>query len=313
MTVSGRDITARKVAEAQLGEMHRSLVDVSRYAGMAEVATGVLHNVGNTLNSVNISAGLLNDQLRNSRVSGLRKAATLLGEHTPDLGSFLTTDPRGQQLPSYLLTLSEELEKERELLRQEVGALIGSVEHIKSIVSMQQQHARAAGVVERLPVPQLIEEALRLHAVSFERQGIHIAREYAEVPPILVDRHNLLQILINLLSNARHALMESRTSDKRLRIRIRRSEGGAELIIEIIDNGVGIAPEHLERIFSQGFTTKKHGHGFGLHISALAATDMSGQLSCESAGPGQGATFTLVLPVEGPREKHGPSTAFDSP
>ncbi|QRK13256.1 PAS domain-containing protein [Archangium violaceum] len=306
LTLFARDITARKVAETRLGEMHRSLVDVSRYAGMAEIATGVLHNVGNTLNSVNISAGLLNDRLRHSRVSGLRKAASMLREHASDASTFLTRDPRGQQLPDYLLALSEELERERESMRTEVRSLTESVEHIKSIVSMQQQHARAAGVVERLPVPQLIEEALRLHAVSFERKGIHIAREYDPVPPILVDRHNLLQILINLLSNAQHALMESNTPDKRLSIRIRLSTGGDRLIIEVSDNGVGIAPDNLARLFTQGFTTKKTGHGFGLHISALAATEMSGRLTCTSAGPGQGATFTLELPLEGPSEKQEP-------
>jgi signal transduction histidine kinase len=176
---------------------------------------------------------------------------------------------------------------------------------------MQQQYARAGGVLERLPVPQLIEEALRLHAGSFERQGILIVREYAEVPPILVDRHNLLQILVNLLSNARHALMESETPDKCLRIRIRLGAGGDQLVIEFIDNGVGIAPEHLARLFSQGFTTKKHGHGFGLHISALAATEMHGRLSCSSPGLGLGATFTLVLPVEGPRENQRPSPSLE--
>ncbi|ATB31015.1 sensor histidine kinase [Melittangium boletus] len=309
VTFFGRDITARKLAEARLGEVYRELVDVSRYAGMAEIATGVLHNVGNTLNSVNISAGILNDQLRHSRVSGLHKTADLLREHAPDFATFLSTDPRGQRIPGYLIALSEELEKERESLRKEVGSLTESVEHIKSIVSMQQQHARAAGVVERLPVPQLIEEALRLHAVSFERHGIRILREYADVPPILVDRHNLLQILINLLSNARHALLESHTPDKCLNIRIRPSAGGDQLIIEFIDNGVGISPEHLARLFSQGFTTKKSGHGFGLHSSALAATRMSGSLTCASAGVAQGATFTLTLPVTGPAEDESPPPA----
>jgi PAS domain S-box-containing protein len=296
LTLFARDTTARREAETRLSEMHRTLVDVSRHAGMAEIATGVLHNVGNTLNSVNISTSLLADQLNKSRVSSLGRVATLLREQGPDLGAFFSTD-QGRKLPGYLQALSEELGKEREALLKEVHALSESVDHIKSIVTMQQKHARAAGTVDQVPVPQLIDEALRLHAVAFERLGIRIEREYANVPPILVDRHKLLQILVNLLSNARHALIDSAREDKRLLIRVR--DLGERLAIDLVDNGVGIAPENLPRLFTQGFTTKKTGHGFGLHISALAATEMKGRLSCDSAGPGQGATFTLELPVRG--------------
>jgi signal transduction histidine kinase len=294
-----RDIAARKEAEARLGEMHRTLVDVSRHAGMAEIATGVLHNVGNTLNSVNISTTLLADLLRKSRVASLVKVAQLLREHATELDTFLTADPQGKKLPGYLIALSESLVDEREALSQEVLALTESVEHIKSVVTMQQKHARTGGAIEQLHVPQLIDEALRLHAISLERLGISVEREYAEVPPILVDRHKLLQILINLLSNARHALVESQRQDKRLIIRVRQASDEPRLLIDIADNGVGISSENLQRIFAQGFTTKKTGHGFGLHISALTATEMKGRLACTSPGPGHGATFTLELPLVG--------------
>jgi C4-dicarboxylate-specific signal transduction histidine kinase len=163
---------------------------------------------------------------------------------------------------------------------------------------MQQRHARAAGSVEEVPVPQLIDEALRLHALSFGRMGIQVERDYANVPTLLVDRHRLLQILVNLLSNARDALMASDTPDKRLLISIHPAPEGRHLRIQVTDNGMGIAPENLQRMFAQGFTTKKEGHGFGLHISALAAVEMKGRLTCTSPGPGQGATFTLELPME---------------
>src|SRR5262249_8760375 len=153
-------------------------------------------------------------------------------------------------------------------------------EHIKSIVSMQQKHARTAGAVEQVAVPQLIDEALRLHAVSFEQLGIRILRDYSDVPLIFVDRHKLLQILINLMSNARHALMDSEQGDKCLSIRVRPAPGGERLLIDVGDNGMGITAENLARLFTQGFTTKKTGHGFGLHISALAASEMKGRLTC---------------------------------
>ncbi|WP_245592019.1 ATP-binding protein [Cystobacter fuscus] len=297
VTLFSRDVTARREAETRLGEMHRTLVDVSRQAGMAEVATGVLHNVGNTLNSVNISTNLVTDRLRQSRVSGLARAAQLLREHTTDMASFLTADPQGQNLPAYLVAVSDQLQQERDALLQEMRSLGESVDHIKSIVSMQQKHARAAGAVEQVVVPRLIDEALRLHAVSFERLGIRIERDYAQVPPVYVDRHKLLQILINLLSNAKQALVDSTKQDKRLEIHVRRAPEEGPLLLEVVDNGVGIAPENLARMFTQGFTTKKTGHGFGLHISALAAAEMEGRLTCSSPGPEQGATFTLELPI----------------
>jgi C4-dicarboxylate-specific signal transduction histidine kinase len=271
---------------------------VSRQAGMAEIATGVLHNVGNTLNSVNISASVITDKLRQSRLNSLLKAANLLRKHAPDFTSFLTQDPQGRKLPGYLIALSDELQDEREAVLQEMHSLGESVDHIKTIVSMQQKHARTAGAVEELSVPQLIDEALRLHAVSLERKGIRIERHYEKVPPILVDRHKLLQILINLLSNAKHALEASETQARRLLIRVRLTPEGERMRIEVEDNGMGIAPENLPRMFTQGFTTKKDGHGFGLHISALSSTEMKGRLSCSSPGPGQGATFTLELPLK---------------
>ena len=295
-----QSVTAYQGAELRLTGMHHTLVDVSRQAGMAEIATGVLHNVGNTLNSVNISTSLVIDQLRMSRVAGLSRAVELLREHSADLGTFLSTDPRGQKLPSYLSALADQLQQERGTMLQEMQALSDSVDHIKSIITMQQKHARTAGTLEALHLPQLIDEALRLNAVSFERQGIRIERQYEDVPPLIVDRHKLLQILINLLTNARHALAESDKEDKQLSIRVRTAQGGERLLLEVADNGKGIAPENLPRLFSQGFTTKKTGHGFGLHISALSAEEMKGQLTCASAGPGQGATFTLELPMRGP-------------
>jgi PAS domain S-box-containing protein len=298
MTVFGRDITDRKEAEARLGEMHRSLLDVSRQAGMAEMATGVLHNVGNALNSVNVSVNLLSERLQQSRVQGLRKATGLLAEHAADLATFLQGDARGRQLPSYLQALSGQLATERDELLDEVHTLQKSVEHIKSVVSMQQAHARFSGLVERLEVTPLLDDALRLHSVSFERLGIEVRREYTEVPLVRLDRHKLLQILLNLLSNARHALLESGRPDKLLTIRVERTVT-ERLRITVADNGVGIAPEHASRLFTQGFTTKKDGHGFGLHISALAAAEMDAFLSCTSEGRGQGATFTIDLPVAG--------------
>jgi PAS domain S-box-containing protein len=295
----GRDITARKQAEREMREMHRTLVDVSRQAGMAEIATGLFHNVGNALNSVHVSVSLLSDWLRTLRIPSLTRVVELLDAHAADLGAFITQDERGRHIPAYLRVLAEQLGKEQAALIAETRALEQSVDHIQSIIRTQQKHARTVEAVEEIRVPELIDEARRLHAVPYERLGIQIERDYAEVPSIVVDRHKLLQILVNLVSNAQHALMESDTPDKRMIIRIRLAPDGDQLCIEVTDNGVGIAPENIGRVFHQGFTTKKSGHGFGLHISALSATEMQGRLTCASPGLGQGATFMIELPLAG--------------
>ena len=297
MTLFGRDITALKETEARLGELHRNLLDVSRQAGMAEIATGVLHNVGNALNSVNVSAGVITERLRGLRVSGVAKVAAMLREHAHDLASFFSGDVRGQQLPAYLETLSQQLATEQAALMTETQTLHQSVDHIKAVVSMQQSYARGSGMLEQVPVPRLLNDAMRLHAVSFERLGIQVHTEYAQVPSVVVDRHKLLQILLNLLTNARHALLDSARPDKQLTLRVGPRAPG-RLCIEEADNGVGIQPEHQQRIFTQGFTTKKDGHGFGLHSSALAAAEMGGSLTCTSPGPGHGAAFTIELPLQ---------------
>ncbi|QRK07066.1 PAS domain-containing protein [Archangium violaceum] len=295
-TLFGRDITARKEAEARLSEMHRNLLDVSRQAGMAEIATGVLHNVGNALNSVNVSAGVVTERLHGLRVPAMSRAAELLEENAVDLGSFLTTDSRGRQFPVYLKALARRLTEERDAVLEEMRTLCQNLDHIKAVVSMQQAHASSSGMMELLPIPELLDDAIRLHALSFEKVGIEVRREYAQMPPVWVDRHKLLQILLNLVSNARHALLEAAREDKLLTLRVGPGLGG-RLRIEVEDNGVGVVPENLPRLFTQGFTTKRDGHGFGLHISALAAEEMRGALFCTSAGQNRGATFTLELPT----------------
>jgi signal transduction histidine kinase len=258
---------------------------------------GVLHNVGNTLNSVTVSTNLVAERARTLRVSRVAKVAALLREHAGNLGTFFTADPRGKKLPTFIQALSVQLSEEQAALVKEVEVLGQGVEHLRAVVSIQQEHARAAGILEEVAVAQLINDALRLQGKTFEEHGIQVQTEYATVPSVLVDRHKLLQILINLLSNARHALVESTHPDKQILIRVGLTPEG-RVRIEVTDNGVGIPPENLRRLFSQGFTTKKRGHGFGLHISALVAAELGGSLSSASAGKDQGAAFTLELPLK---------------
>ncbi|HWN66657.1 MAG TPA: ATP-binding protein [Haliangium sp.] len=106
----------------------------------------------------------------------------------------------------------------------------------------------------------------------------------------------MIEILLNLVSNARHALRDSGRPDKRLRVRVEAADA-QRARIHVEDNGLGIAPEHRERLFRLGFTTKHDGSGIGLHSSANAAQELGGSLTFHSDGPGQGARFTLELPL----------------
>ena len=282
-------------ARAEFEEAHQALVRASRQAGMAEVASSVLHNVGNVLNSVNVSANLLGERIRTSKASGLARVAAMLEEQGDQLGSFIASDDRGKRLPSYLAQLSSQLLADREAALKELASLVKSVEHIKDIVRMQQSYATLGGVVESVAVADVVKDSVRLNAEAFSRHGVTLACEFEEVPAITVDKHRVLQILVNLIRNAKYACEDSGRSDKRITIRVTRCALG--VAIAVVDNGVGIPTENMTRIFSHGFTTRASGHGFGLHSAGLAAQELKGSLRVASDGPGCGATFTLELPI----------------
>jgi PAS domain S-box-containing protein len=296
------DITERRLAEDELERVHKQLLVASRQAGMAEVATNVLHNVGNVLNSVNVSASIVSERIKKSKCAGLARVAALVCDHAPDLATFLTGS-QGRHLPVYLQELAGELIAERDVASAELAELRGNVEHIKEIVAMQQSYARRSGLTDIVDIRTLVEDSLRMNAGAFSRHGVALVRDFQEVPPITVDKHKVLQILVNVIRNAKYACDESRSAEKRVTVRVRAAD--ATMVIAVIDTGVGIPPENLERIFSHGFTTRKDGHGFGLHSCALAAKELGGALLAESAGAGQGATFTLTLPLTQPEPPHG--------
>lgn len=295
LAVFSHDITDRREAVEKIESLHKQLTKASRMAGMAEVATGVLHNVGNVLTSVKVSARLVMDNTRKSKVVGISKLSALLKEHAHDLGKFLSEDSKGRQVPAYLHQLSEHLMSEQSLAMQELESLTQNIEHISQIVARQQTYAASSEMMETVNVEELVEDAMRIHERSYIRHGVHVVRDYSPVPPVFIDKHKLLQILVNLFSNAIYATDQTGRTDKQMTVRFGIDEEN-KLRIEVSDNGIGISPENMARMFSYGFTTRKDGHGFGLHSSALAAQEMGGSLMVRSAGAGQGATFIIQLP-----------------
>jgi signal transduction histidine kinase len=252
---------------------------------------------------------MISDQVRSSRVSGLTRSIELVDAFPGGLPAFLGTE-KGKVLPSYLTSVSKRLSEENAKVLDELAAVNRHVDHIKTIVATQQSYARPSGIKEAVMVSTLIDDALHMGESSFAKHGIEVVKDYSSALTIATDRHKLLQIVINLLSNARHALKDQRAAHpdlhgpQQLIVRVRCTESW--VTITVTDTGIGIPAENLDKIFRHGFTTKQGGHGFGLHASANAARELGGSLRVASDGPGLGATFTLELPsaqVENDHEK----------
>lgn len=289
---------------AELRKAQGDLVEASRRAGMADLATSVLHNVGNVLNSVNVSANVAAEIVRSDTRKGLGKSLTLLRAQSAP-GRFLDEDPKGRKLLQYLEVVDRNLDDEQRALCRELEALGRHVDHVKAIVAQQLAAARGrdqAKLLEPVVLPDLLDDALGILGRTGAATMIQIVREY--VPCVVTtDRHKLLQILVNLLTNARDAVAHK--AEARIGVRLRTE--GPNAIVEVVDDGAGIPADRLAGLFVQGFSTKERGHGIGLHSSACAAMELGGTLSASSEGVGHGATFTLVLPRGGPSSPPGPA------
>ncbi|HYH97299.1 trifunctional serine/threonine-protein kinase/ATP-binding protein/sensor histidine kinase [Hyalangium sp.] len=295
---SANDELERRVQERtrELKQAQVQLVDTARAAGMAEIASNVLHNVGNVLTSAVINLEQMRAAVESSRLDRAAQLSAMLKEHGDDLVGFLTHDPRGRVLPGYLMALTEELRHERTQLRASLGEMGLHIEHIRAIVRVQQDYAKTSLILDEWDLVQLIEDSLRFQLAALQRHGISVKREFASMPRGRVDKHKVLQILINLISNAKYAMDEVPEGQRHLTVRLAALENVAR--IQVVDSGMGFTQEIRKQLFAHGFSTRKEGHGFGLHSSALAAQVMGGSLLLESEGPGKGATATLTLPLQ---------------
>ncbi|HEX8700039.1 MAG TPA: ATP-binding protein, partial [Myxococcaceae bacterium] len=282
----------------ELKQAQSRLMETARMVGKAEVASSVLHDVGNALTSLVVDADEMRQTISTSRLDRVEHVASMLQEHRDRLAEFLTQDPRGQHLLTYLSELGGDLAQERLALRQGMEDMSRNVARVRSIIQTQQAYAKATLLIEECNLAELMDEVLSLQAGALQQAGVRVVKELTELPKVRVDRHRLLQIVLNLVANARQAMDGIAQEERLLRLRLWRDD--AWIHIQVVDRGKGIAPEVKQHLFTQGFTTRKEGHGIGLHSSALAARLMGCQLSLESPGLGQGAIATLKLPLSSP-------------
>ena len=291
---------------AELEALHEKLLVAARQAGMAEVAVGVLHNVGNVLNSVNVSASIIDARLRGSRLDGLRRVVDLLDDHKDDIGRFVTEDEKGKLVGQYLVALATEVDRERAEVFAELDGLVRNIDHIKTVVASQQSLAAGSGFVVDMDAATALEDALRINEASIGRYRIRVERHIGPVATMAADRHQIVQVLVNLVSNAVRSLAEHGGDDPTLTVTVAQTgESGGNVRWEVRDSGAGIPPEYMSRIFESGFTTKADGRGgLGLHTAALAARLMGGTLLAQSDGVGRGASFSLELPLHPLAREH---------
>ncbi len=283
---------------SKLADSRAAQVRSARAAGMSELATGVVHNIGNVLNSVNASASSTGERVRNSKLPRLRKLADLITAQSADLASFFASDPRSRHVPTYLSELAKSMEVDQRAELDDLDRLVDGIEHIRRLVQSQQDYAGVSTQVEAVDVAAIVEEAVELAAhARTTRTPIHVEREVADLPRLVLDRHKLTEILVNLVKNACEAIEGSRVDAPCVWIRALRGDE-QHLVLRVEDNGPGVAPEIAERIFAHGFTTKPDGHGFGLHFCANAAIEMRGRLRLDAPPPAGGAAFVVELPFQ---------------
>jgi len=283
--------------ESALSDLKRTqsqLVDVAHRAGMTEIATGVLHNVGNVLNSVNVSVDVLKENLRRSKVPSVAKVASLMQESAVAFQK-VSGDAKLQKLPDYMAMLSQSLTVEQQQASSEVQSLTEKVQHIKNIITAQHKYTRRVSFREEIDLHAMLNDSLAMHGPSLARHSIHVQRQLQPLPTIVVERSKLLQVIDNVVKNAVESMASVEREAHTLTVAAKCENGYA--VVTVTDTGHGIREEHLKNIFRFGFTTKSDGNGFGLHSAAIAMNEMGGSIRATSGGWGTGATFILTIPL----------------
>jgi PAS domain S-box-containing protein len=297
-TITGiaNDITSRINTEVEIDQYQQFLTSARR-AGMLEVAVSVLHNIGNILNSINISVEFLQESFHKSEIKNIIKAIKLLNENLGELELYLTEDKKGKLLPEYFIQVEQILKKWDIKIINELLSLKDNITHLKDIVALQGTISGISGVIEKISINEILDLAFNINNQSLNKYNIMVEKNYHDCLNIESDKNKIIQILVNLIQNSKESLLlVPLNQDKKIILNTRLKDDNVE--IEVRDNGTGIAPENLKHIFTFGFTTKTTGHGFGLHSSYLLAKELGGELLVESKGHNRGASFILRLPLQ---------------
>ncbi|MGV3605613.1 MAG: sensor histidine kinase [Planctomycetaceae bacterium] len=289
-----------------------NLVESAHRAGRAEVASEVLHNVGNVLNTLNISISQLLELHERSPVTTVCEVLHLMDQQGESLPQFLVDDARGRKIQQHLPLFEQLLSQERAQVQTELQTLQKQCLHLREIIASQQVHSQRAILLEVVALPTLAETAIDLAKESLQTHKIQLQRCISTQEIGSIAKTKLLQVMVNLIRNACEATANLPEQSREIKLHlhsepVRGQSMMRKVFFSVDDNGHGIAADDLTRIFAYGFTTKTNGHGFGLHSCANAMAEMGGSISAFSPGLGQGATFTITFPMKLSQEPPEPT------
>lgn len=278
----------------ELRSLQKDALENAHAAGKAEVTTGVLHNIGNVTNSLNISAHQAEETLSQSPLMVVERTLNLLEKNKNRLTEFLHDDEKGRMISSNLIQLTEAVRIFQEDMLRNIDRIQSLNSLIKDAVIAQQGFAKSISYQEQCDIEALIHSALKIAESSSYLKDLNVQVIVNEAYDIKVDKSKFIHIILNMIRNSKDALAGISPDSRRIVIEVGRSPQQNKYI-KFTDNGEGIASENMGRIFSHGFTTKTTGHGFGLHHSAIALQEMNGRISVKSAGKNCGAEFTITF------------------
>ncbi len=281
---------------AELEKIHSKLLESAHQAGMAQIATEVLHNIGNILTSVKTSIHLMLQAEKTTSISGLIKANALLRENIYNLEEFIVNNPKGKKLLEYYLAIEDGIILEYNTYQAHLSRLNEKVGVIEDVVCVQQNYADAVALTDKYNLSKIVNDAVTMQAEALANQNIEIIKIFEDIPDVLIQKNKTIHIIISLLQNAKESIIEENTGERIITISMYHKDN--HVYLKNHDTGKGILPENLEKIFAHGFTTRKDQYGFGLHTAANYMAEMGGKISAESKGEGKGATFILKFPTD---------------
>lgn len=258
----------------------------------------VFHKMRNVLNSIHVSAGLINHRLREFHVEDVGRVADMLGTHSHDFGWYLTQDPKGKMIPNFLEQLSQELTGNHLNTLTELATLNYYLEQLEYLLTAGQTPQRTGGFKETIQFATVMDEALAPHQSELERMGVQVFREYQMVAEGILEVSKLHRILVNLIRNAINSMRETAGQPHRLTLYVLPCPDREGFVrLQVADTGSGIPADCLTRVFSAQLPGERSDLLPNLHASAVGAKELGGSLRVWSDGPKQGAIFTLDVPV----------------